>query len=265
MAKMDGRIVASGNETRVLRALHRFGWLRTRDIAALLWCPWQKCPIGQPSFAPVVASASGLRMAQYTLRRLANARQVIHGRGPGGSVLYALAEKGARRLQQLGVPGVSGKDIVRGFSPAHFQHRTVANEIAIGAIVSGFRVSTEREIAQDRWLGGASGIAGKKPDVLLNDRGHIIWVEVEKSRKRKADFSNLVAWVATVGNDISRSPGPVLLGDGLRWGKLVFVCTPAFAAKLRSSLMAAGWRQERIDSFVIFIMALYNLEGIAFV
>ncbi|WP_230975315.1 hypothetical protein [Burkholderia multivorans] len=220
MAKKDGRIVAAENETRVLRALHRFGWLRTRDIAALLWLPWQKHPTGQPSFAPMVASASGVRMAQYTLRRLADTRQVLRGRGPYGSTLYALAEAGARRLRQMRVPAVSGKDIVRGFSSAHFRHRTVANEIAIAAITQGFRVGTEREVAQDRWLGGASGIAGKKPDVLLNDRGNIIWVEVERSAKRKADFARLVAWVATIGNDVRRSSGSACLVTvcaGVNW------------------------------------------------
>ncbi|WP_150568361.1 hypothetical protein [Pandoraea morbifera] len=95
MAKKNGRIAAAENETRVLRALHRFGWLRTRDVAALLWCtPWQKHPVAPPSFVSVAASASGLRMAQYTLRRLADTRQVLRGRGPDGSVLYALAEAG---------------------------------------------------------------------------------------------------------------------------------------------------------------------------
>lgn len=264
MAKKDGRIVARENETRVLRALHRFGWLRTRDVAALIWQPWQKRPTGPLSFASVAASAAGLRMAQYTLRRLADARHVLRGRGADGSVLYALAEAGARRLQQTGVPALSGKDIVRGFSSAHFRHRTVANEIAIGAIIGGFRVSTEREIARDRWLGGANGIAGKKPDVLLNDRSRIIWVEVEKSRKRQADFSRLVTWVATVGNDVSRSSGSALLGGGLRWDKVVFVCTPAFQAKLCRALVVAGWRQDLIDSFVSFVTTLYTFEDISF-
>ncbi|HDR9280229.1 TPA: hypothetical protein QDB45_001752 [Burkholderia vietnamiensis] len=265
MAKKDGRIVAAENETRVLRALHRFGWLRTRDLAALLWCtPWQRHPIAPPSFVPVVASDSGLRMAQYTLRRLADTRQVLHGRGPDGSVLYALAEAGTRRLRQIGVPAVSGKDIVRGFSSAHFRHRTVANEIAIAAITQGFRVGTEREIAQDRWFGGASGIAGKKPDVLLNDRGNITWVEVEKSAKRKADFERLVVWVAKVGNDARRPSGSALLGDGLRWNRLVFICTPAFEAKLRRALAAAGWLPELLDAFVSFATALYTFEDISF-
>ncbi|WP_175976582.1 hypothetical protein [Burkholderia sp. BCC1047] len=264
MAKKDGRIVAAENETRVLRALHRFGWLRTRDVAALLWTPWQRHPAAQLDVGPVVASASGLRMAQYTLRRLADGRQALRGRGPDGSVLYALAEASARRLRQMAVPAVSGKDIVRSVSPAYFRHRTVANEIAIAAIAQGFRVSTEREIAQDRWVGGAAGIAGKKPDVLMNDRGRITWVEVEKSVKRKADFDRLVVWVAKVGNDTRQPSGSVLLGDGLRWDRLVFVCTPAFEGRLRRALAVAGWRPELLDAFVSFVTVLYSFEDISF-
>lgn len=226
MVKKDGRLVASENEIRVLRSLHRFGWLRTRDVAVLLWSPWQKHPGGQADFVPVKASSSGLRMAQYTLRRMAQERLVLRGRGPDGSTLYAMAEAGARRLRLMGVPATSGKDIVRGFSSAYFQHRTVANEVAIAAIIQGFRVNTEREIAQDRWMGGASGIAGKKPDVLLNDRGSLTWVEVERSAKRKAEFERLVIWVANVGNDIRRSTGSTLLADGLRWNRVVLFVPP---------------------------------------
>lgn len=265
MTKKNGLIVATENEARILRALHRFGWLRTRDLAALLWCtPWQKRPIAAPNFEHVVASASGLRMAQYTLRRMTNMRQVLRGRGPDGSVLYALSEAGARRLRQIGVPAVSGKDIVRSFSSAHFRHRAVANEVAIAGITQGFRVATEREIAQDRWFGGASGIAGKKPDVLLHDRGNITWVEVEKSAKWKADFERLVVWVAKVGNDARQPSCSTLLGDGFRWNRLVFICTPAFEAKLRRALATAGWRPELLDTFVSFITTLYTFEDIPF-
>jgi hypothetical protein len=264
MQTKDGRASARENEVRVLRALHRFGWLRTRDLAALVWQHWLKRPVGEPDLRPPRASASGLRMAQRTLRRLAAARQVLRAQAPDGSVIYALAEAGARRLQQFGVPAASGKDLIRSFSAAQFRHRSVANEIAIGGIIAGFRVSTEREIAQDRWLGGAGGISGKKPDVLLNDGGQIWWVEVEKSRKNAKDYARLLNWLARVGSDALRPSGPALLGDGLRWAKAVFVCTPAFRAKLCRDLAAAGWKRSSIDSFVMFEPSLYSLEDIRF-
>jgi hypothetical protein len=264
MKAKDGRAIAHDNEVRVLRALHRFGWLRTRDLAALVWQRWQARPLGEPNFRPPEAPASALRMAQRTMCRLFKARQVLRGKAPNGSVIYALAETGARRLQRLGVPATSGKDLVRSFSSAQFRHRSIANGIAIGAIIAGLRVSTEREIAQNRWLGGDTGIAGKKPDVLLRDDGQVWWVEVEKSRKNARDYAQLLRWLAQVGSDILRPAHPTLLDTSLRWAKVVFVCTPAFQARLCRDLAAAGWKKNVIDSVILFKPSLYSFEDIVF-
>jgi hypothetical protein len=65
-------------------------------------------------------------MAQRTLRRLVDARQVLRGQAPNSSVIYALSEAGSRRLQQLSVPALSGKDLILTFSSVQFQHRSVA-------------------------------------------------------------------------------------------------------------------------------------------
>jgi len=264
MKVKDGRAIAHDNEVRVLRALHRFGWLRTRDLAALVWQRWQARPLSEPDFRPPTASASGLRMAQRTMCRLFKARQVLRSQAPNGSVIYALAEAGARRLQRLGVPAKSGKDLVRSFSSAQFRHRCIANEIAIGAIIAGLRVSTEREIAQNRWLGGDPGIAGKKPDVLLHHGGQVWLVEVEKSRKNAKDYAQLLRWLAQVGIDALRPSGPTLLDKGLHWAKVVFVCTPAFQARLCRDLAAAGWKKNAIDSIIMFKPSLYSFEDIVF-
>jgi hypothetical protein len=91
----DGRIIATENEIHVLRALHRFGWLRTRDLAALIWQRWKSRLIGEAALRPPVATASGLRMAQRTLRQLADARQVLRGKALDDSLIYALSEAGA--------------------------------------------------------------------------------------------------------------------------------------------------------------------------
>ena len=143
----------------MLRALHRFGWLRTRDLAALVWRPWQTAPTSAPDLTPLEPGASHWRMAQRTLRRLVRDRQVLRGNGPDGSIIYTLAEAGAERLRQLGVPATTGKDLVRRSSASQFRHRCIANEVAIAGIAAGFRVSTEREVAQGRWLGGDAGVS----------------------------------------------------------------------------------------------------------
>ena len=264
MANKDGRAVARENEIRVLRTLHRFGWLRTRDLAALLWQRWAPKPTTDPSLRPPTPTAAGLRMAQRTLRRLRTKHLILNSRAPDGSVIHALAEAGARVLQQMGLAAVSGKDMVRSFSSDHFRHRCIANEIALGAIIEGYRVSTEREIARGLWLGGESGIAGKKPDVMIRSGDAIWWVEVERSRKNAKDYARLLRWLHGVLQDVSRASGATLLGEKLRWAKVVFICTPAFQARLRRDLLAAGWKLSDMDFYVKWDATLYSFEDISF-
>ncbi|WP_175764196.1 hypothetical protein [Burkholderia ambifaria] len=264
MTAQDGRIVASQNEVRVLRALNRFGWLPTASLGTLLWGqPWLRKPAGEPDMRPLMPSTSARLMAQRTLRRLFLAHQVLRARAPDGSLIYALAEAGVRRLTQLGVPAVSGKDLVRRFSSAQFRHRSIANAVALASIVAGFRVSTEREISTGKWLGQEQGIADKKPDVLLQGDGQVWWVEVEKSRRRASDRAKLHAFLKAVREDANRTEGPVLLG-GLRWAKVVFICTPAFRVRLVRELKAAGWSEATIDRLTCYVDELYSFEDIAF-
>ncbi|MDA8095794.1 MAG: replication-relaxation family protein [Betaproteobacteria bacterium] len=264
MQNRDGRALARENEIRVLRALHRFGWLRTRDVAALAWQRWARNPTTEPSLRRPMPTATGLRMAQRTLKRLREKRQVLRSRAPDGSLIYALAEAGARILKQNGVAAITGKDQMRTFSSAHYRHRCIANEIAVGAIVEGFRTATEREVAQGLWLGGEDSIAGKKPDVLLRGDGRVWWVEVERSRKNARDYGRLLQWLGVVGRDAFRQSGPELLRDGLRWAKVVFICTEAFCARLCRDLAAAGWKKNHIDTLLRFEMSLYTFEDISF-
>jgi len=176
MQDKDGRQIARENEIRCLRALHRFGWLRTRDFATLCWRRWPSKPSGPLDVGPVSPTASAIRMAQRTLCRLRDNRLVIRSKGPDGSVVYALSEGGARTLSNAGIAAVSGKDLVRRYSSAYYRHRCISNEVAIAGIVQGFRASTEREISQGLWLGSEEGIVGKRPDVLLRSGMHVYWI-----------------------------------------------------------------------------------------
>lgn len=264
MEAKDGRAIARKNALRVLRALRRFGWLRTRDISALLWKPWAPNPNNSPCFQQTVPTTSGIRMAQRTLKRLREKRLVLCSQAPNGSQIYALAEAGSRALRDMGIESVSGKDQIRNFSSAHFWHRCVANQIAISAILSGYRVSTEREIAQGLWLGGEQGIAGKKPDVLIRSRDAVWWVEVERSRKNAKDYARLLTWLGTALKDASSTTGSALLGEKMRWAKVVFVCSPAFKSKLIRDLESAGWKKNRIEELMEFHECLYSSEDIIF-
>lgn len=265
MITRDGRAVARENELRVLRALHRFGWLRTRDLAVLVWQRWLAQALASgPDLTPRQPTAAALRMAQRTLRRLRVGRQVLSSRAPDGSTLYALAESGARSLQAIGIAASSGKDLLREFSSSHFRHRCIANEIAIAAIVDGFRASTERETAQGLWFGGAGGVAGKRPDAVLRDGGRVWWVEVERSRKNAKDYSRLLDWLNVVVEDAARDEGSKLLGTNHMWVKVVFVCVPAFRNKLSRDLVARGWQRYELDSLLLFETSLYKFEDINF-
>jgi len=203
-------------------------------------------------------------MAQRTLQRLRDARLVIAGQGPDGSVIYALSEGGARLLKDAGVTAISGKDLVRGFSAAYYRHRVIANEVAISGMIQGFRASTEREIAQGLWLGGEAGVAGKRPDVLLRSGNRVWWVEVEKSRKNARSYAAFLVWMGKVLHDSTRRDGSRLLGPGQVWGRAIFICSPAFEAKLRRDLEEAGWTQQQIDALASFESELYRFEDILF-
>jgi hypothetical protein len=261
----SSHIRAAENEVRVLRALHRFGWLTAKNLAALLWNPWASPPAPAPSLALPQVRDAGLRMAQRTLARLLRYSQILRAPAPGGHVIYGVAEAGARRLVNMGAPAATAKDLIRSFSAAHFEHRHTANLIAIRAMVDGFKVSTEREIAQDKWLGGAQGIAGKKPDVLIRAGKLVWWCEVERSRKNAKDYARLLAWLDRVRLDAYKPGGSGLLDAGLRWAKVMFVGTPSFQSKLVKDLAAQGWKQAEVDALLAFDTKLLYRESTFFV
>lgn len=264
MSKKDGRQIGRENEARVLRAIHRFGWLRTKDLAVLCWRRWASKPSSPPSVGPTQPTASAVRMAQRTAARLLEARLVIRGRGPEGSVIYALSEGGARALKAVGVTAISGKDLVRGFSAAYYRHRCISNQIAISGMLQGYRASNEREIAQGLWFGGEAGIAGKRPDVLLRSGSQVWWIEVERSRKNAKDYKALLVWLGRVLQDSTRREGSRLLAPGQAWGRLIFICTPAFEIKLRLDLENMGWTRQQVDALSCFESALYRFEETLF-
>jgi hypothetical protein len=254
----DGRLVAQANEYHLLKALHRFGALRTRDLAALAWQRWARKPPARPSFSPPLATPSSVRMAQRTLRRLREKRHVLTSTAPDGAVLYGLAEKGAQVLRNQGLPAATGKDKLRPASTGYYQHRCAANAVAISAIIQGCRVSTEFEIARGRWLGGQRGIAGKRPDVLVQSGGTLFWVEVENSRRNAPDYQRLLNWLGVVARDAFKPTASALLDGRYRWGKIVFACSTAFQAKLCSDLEQLGWKKNHIEGLLSFENALYT-------
>lgn len=197
MTKIDGQLLAQRNDMKLLKALHKFGWLRTRDIAALIWMTLRKVKL-EPQFTSLTITPTSLRMAQRTLARLRRDHKVIRITAPDGSWIYGLAEAGACQLVNLEIPAKSGKDQVRRVSMSYYHHRRLANEIAILAKLQGYRVNSELEISSGNWLGGIDGILRKKADVLIRDGKQVWWIEVERSRRNRCDYAKLLNWLNTL-------------------------------------------------------------------
>ncbi|MBW8371491.1 MAG: replication-relaxation family protein [Thiobacillus sp.] len=262
MAKRDGREIALANEERVLKSLFKFGWLRTRDIAALHWMPKMKREgLG---FEPVqvAVSPTARRMAQRTLRRLRQRHMVVWIQAPDGSTIFGLSEAGARRLVSLGIPAKSGKDLIRRVSLSHFHHRRIANEVAIGALLQGFRANTELEIAAGQWLGGKDGVAGKKPDVVVRDGRKNTWFwEIERSARNKAGYASLIEALLAMWPEDTRQAGPASLSDGHRLHQVVFLANAAFIERVCNDLLKAGWTGDMVNQRIASVKVLYVTEA----
>ena len=183
--KPNGQIIAAENELFILGYLHQFGWLRTRDLASLGW--------------PGAASTeSAISMAQRTLKRLKDSRQVLHKLAPDGATVYALALSGAKRLnEEWGTEAHSGKDLLRELG--NYEHRCAANQFAINRILtSDQKVWTEREIQSGQ--APIRTVIHKVPDGLvditeeINREFHfaLAWVEIERGYKNNRDFNKMM-------------------------------------------------------------------------
>ena len=105
----SGIEIALANEVEVLKALHKFGWLRSKDLACLIWQKRDKrFSNREPEFCKPISSPSGLRMAQITLRRLKDKKLILSAATPDNSQIYALSQKGANHLNAVGIDSVSG-------------------------------------------------------------------------------------------------------------------------------------------------------------
>lgn len=181
---LDGRITATQNELDTLAYLDRFGWLRSRDLAALIW-------------GDSKSTESAMSMAQRTLKRLKDTGQILHRTAPDGATVYALAIPGVKRLgEERGIDARSGKDLVRELG--NYEHRCLANIFSIHQLKAGNRVWTEREIQTNQ--APIRAIKNKIPDGLVDISSPIdadgtlvlAWGEIERGYKKKSDFNKMM-------------------------------------------------------------------------
>jgi len=261
MKQQDGREIARQNELRALKSIYKFGWLRTRDIAVLVW--QRQSAATKQWLGPVTLTAnrSSLRMAQRTLQRLRESHLVFVHTGPDGSLLYGLSEAGARSLVAQGIPARSAKDWLRRFSIQQYHHRRIANEVAIGAVLQGYRVATEREIAMGQWLGGMAGVLGKKPDVLIRSGKSVWWVEVDRSRRNQTDAEKLLNWLDALWPPHAQPGVPASLPGGHELIQVVFIANRTFGEQLAHELRRKKWAEEQISSRILHVPLLYVTEA----
>lgn len=257
MSKLDGREQARRNELKILKLLHRLGWARSRETACL-WLPSRSTP-PKGGFDPelLVVPGSALRMAQRTLGRLKEQRLVFTHMGPDGSHLYALTEGGARVLQGLGIPATSGKNWLHRFSMNQYNHRRLANELAVIALLQGYRIRTDREIAQGLGIGGVEGVQGKRGDLTARSGKTVFWGEVVQSRLNARDYAHLLVWIGglwVTGRNIWL---PAPLPDHLELAQVIFLADRAFAERLTRDLKSLGWSDELIAHRIKFKLSLY--------
>ena len=261
--KKDGRLVALANENRVLRSLHRFGWLRTRDLAVLCWTRWASRAGDELVLTPAAATSSSLRMAQRTLKRMLKKRYVMSAQAPDQSIVYTLAAAGVRKLQQTGVNAQSGKDTTR-FSAAFFRHRCISNEIAIAAICQGYRASSDREISQGLSICGVGGFHGKRPDVVIREGHDVTFIEVEKSRKKVTEYKLFLTWLVTMLQLQKVSSGRIEINPEAVLKRVIFICTKVFQSKLEKDLLAVGWSLESQSALIGYSSDIYVFKDILF-
>lgn len=261
MVKRDGREISLRKNETLLKALHKFGWLRTRDVAALLWMPRVKCKGAGFEPIKIEVSATARRMAQRTLQRLRRLHKVIWIQAPDGSTIYGLSEAGARQLVNLGIPAKSGKDVIRRVSLSHFHHRRIANEIAICALLQGYRANSELEIAAGKWLGGMEGVVGKKPDVVVRNGKDAWFIEVERSARNKKGYASLISSLLAMWSQEINAGGPAELPEGHKLHQVVFVENAAFTERVCTDLQNAGWTENMINRRISGVTLLYVTTG----
>lgn len=260
MLKIDGKIVARRNEEAVLKALHQFGWLRTRDLAALIWQKGKK-KRSYFDLQPLTLQAPNMRTCQIVLARLRKKRMVNRIKAPDASWIYGLAEGGARELRRLGIEAKSAEDSLKRISLSFYHHRRIANEVAIIAAIQGFDTVSEYQIATAKWFGGITGVNSKKPDALALDGKLVTWIEVERSRRNKKDWIRLMTWLLGIWPTDRSYYSNAPLMDGYEMLRVLFVCEQPFIDRVMVDLKAAGWPDDLIRHRIAAVPLEYVTEA----
>lgn len=188
----DNRLTQAANEEVVLRALHKFGFLLGRQIAALGW-PGSSTP----------------RQAQRTLDNLRAGHLVRRQYTPAGGAVYCLTVAGAAHVRgAYGLDAAPGTNLLKRLFH-HHEHRAIANDVCIWWQLKGCGTfNTEHEIASGQAVVSKipallGEVKGKIPDALLmlaptedGDATCVFWVEAESKRKKGPEMRHMISMLA---------------------------------------------------------------------
>lgn len=167
----DKRLIGEQNTLAILTFLHRFGWLTSRMIAALVWPTAKQAPA----------------MARRTMKAMADQKLIIKRALSEGGDCYVLSAAGARMLNEKeGIAAKSGTSLQLG-NPVH---RACSNWYLIEQMLQGNRGWTEYEIQTGR--APVANVGGKVPDGLVERPFGLVWVEVENAWKNRSERAAIV-------------------------------------------------------------------------
>lgn len=197
------------NDRDGLRWVHRFGWLRTTELGALLW----------HMTSPDSATRQANRLARSWVKRgLVLARELPENAGRA----LVLSAAGVRVLAEHGIEAHTGKDIgklvsdnddnwhpplkwkTKWIAPLSWKHDLLAAGVLVDLHRRGYEVLPEAHIRRH------AGLLAKVPDGLARKEGIILWIEVESARKTGKAMRDLADALCIVA---AREAAPVL---GLR-------------------------------------------------
>jgi hypothetical protein len=208
----DKRLTGERNTFDVLMWLHRFGWLTSRMLAALVW------PMASQSWP----------MARRTLKKMLADKLVLVRALPQGGDVYLLSVKGARLLHEAtGAPAKGGQSLPTG----NTIHRACGTWHLIAQVQAGLGIWTEHEIASG--MAPVQSVNGKLFDGLtVHDGGLVSACEVENAWKNRARRQSVVE-VATrhLGRDTLTRIGVDLNGQELYLARLNIVATSVDALR----------------------------------
>jgi hypothetical protein len=219
----DRRLTGERNTFDILMWLHRFGWLTSRMLAALVW------PTASQSWP----------MARRTLKKMLTEKLVLVRALPQGGDVYLLSVKGARLLHEAtGAAAKGGQSLPTG----NTIHRACGTWHLIGQVQAGLGIWTEHEIASG--VAPVQTVSGKLFDgLVVHDGGRLTAVEVENAWKNRARRQSVVD-VATrhLGRDSLTRIGFDAQGQELYLARLAVVSTSIYALRSMSATFQEAHR-----------------------